>query len=65
MKPSEFYQQQSSSSGSTNAETSSVLVSATPSPVVSNSLVTTGLVPSHIADLFSSPEDDTLNKPKY
>ena len=36
MKPSEFYRQQNSSSDSTSAETSSVLVPTTPSPVVSS-----------------------------
>ena len=36
MKPSEFYQQQGSSSGSSSAETSSVQVAVTPSYVVSS-----------------------------
>ena len=31
---------------------------------ITNPLVAAGLVPSYLADLFSSPEDDTLNKPK-
>ena len=68
MKPSEFYRQQSNSSGSTNAETSSVLAPATPSPVVS-SLDTTpcssssSVIPESSISISSGLSEDTIDVP--